>query len=98
MKAPERFGSASLAICLGLHRPAVAAHAEEPEIKLTAQINLDYGSYDADSRSFTAITAGLTYCWIEHAGIMLNFIDVHSERRTRADNPNLLLTQVQLAL
>lgn len=43
------------------------------------------------------LTLGVNYYASKHLRIMLNYIDVHSERRGKADSPQILLMRAQLA-
>lgn len=44
------------------------------------------------------VTVGLNYYLNDHLRIMLNYIQVHSERRGQTDNPDILLLRAQFVL
>lgn len=61
-----------------------------------SRINLDdSGVRGGKEHNFTA---GLNYTLNEHLRIMLNYIQVHSQRRGQADDPNILLLRAQIVL
>lgn len=61
-----------------------------------SRINLDDG--DVRGGKEHNFTLGLNYYYNEHLRIMLNYIDVHSQRRGEADDPDILLLRMQFVL
>ena len=66
------------------------------------EVTARYSHLDLDNANVRGgeednLTLGVNYYASKHLRIMLNYIDVHSERRGKADSPQILLMRAQLA-
>jgi phosphate-selective porin OprO/OprP len=65
--------------------------------ELTARYSrIDLGDGDVRGGEQDNVAVGLNYCLNEHLRIMLNHIQVRSQRRGQTDDPSLLMLRVQM--
>lgn len=77
---------------------SVPVHPSTGAWELAARFShLDLDDGDVRGGEEDNITLGLNYYLNDRVRVMLNHIDVHSERRGRKDNPQILLLRTQLS-